>query len=89
MEKLAKHAAPPRIQTWLDEKFKVDDIHRQAMMEILRVICRNCLLSRKGVVRHSLKECREAGHQCVIPCTKCTKAGRTDSILHWAADCPH
>eukprot|EP00959_Pyramimonas_sp_CCMP1952_P117525 2456899-Pyramimonas_sp.AAC.1 len=73
----------------MGEKFKLDDVRRQAMMEVTRVICRNCLLSKKGAVRHSLKECRDAGNPCFIPCTKCTKAGRKDGILHWVSDCPH
>jgi len=89
LERLATHAAAARIQAWLDEKFKVDEAHRQAMMEVLRIVCRNCLLSRKGAVSRSLKECREAGNRRLIPCTKCTKAGRKENILHWVSDCPH
>jgi len=75
------------IQTWLDSKFGLSPDHRRSMGQLVRDVCRNCLHGGRGVVEHGLRKCKELGHACCIPCTKCMARGRHE--VHWADDCPH
>ncbi|CAK0796959.1 unnamed protein product [Prorocentrum cordatum] len=50
-------------------------------------VCKNCLFSGKGIVKRTLKHCKEQGNDCMLPCSKCTKAGRTSHLLHWMSEC--
>ena len=76
-----------QIQVFLDEHFQRDE-HRKAMADIMRAICRNCLLAGRGFARHPMSRCRELGNQCVLKCSKCLQSGRTN-MVHWQEDCPY
>ena len=86
---VARTSACSFVQEWIDSKFKVNDLHRQVMGQLVKEVCRNCIANNKGLQEHSLKRCRELGNKCALPCKKCTKAGRYQDIYHWTADCPH
>ena len=79
--------SPDQIQAFVDEHFQRDD-SRKFMAEILRGLCRNCLLAGRGFVRHPLGRCRELGNKCVLKCPKCTEAGRPGHV-HWQEECPY
>ena len=79
----------PQLQQWIDDKFAGDDATKKAIGKLLHEICRNCLYAGKGVQEHTMKECKKMGNKCVIACTRCTGAGRTGNVWHWAADCPY
>ena len=86
---VGKKTPPKKIQAWIDKQYQSDD-HRNAMILVLRDhACRNCLMAGKGVIKHTLKQCREQKNPCFLPCTKCTAAGRTTNLFHWVAECPH
>ena len=89
LTQLARSKKAPQIQAWIDRQFAADDAHRAAMTSVLKEYCKNCVLSNRGMQKHSLKKCRELNNACVLLCPKCTSAGRTRDITHWAADCPH
>ena len=80
--------SPGQIQAFLDEHFQRDE-SRRAMTEVMRNVCRNCLLSNRGFAKHPLGRCRELGYKCVLKCQKCVQAGRAGDITHWIEDCPH
>ena len=64
--------------------------HKSALATTLQFhACKNCLMAGKGVVKHTLKQCRELKNPCLLPCPKCTSAGRTQNLLHWVADCKY
>ena len=90
LESVAKAGNTKKVQAWVDKQYLLSDVHKSVMTAIFREhVCKNCLFGGKGVVKHSLKQCREMGNVCVLPCTKCTAAGRKTSLLHWIADCKH
>ncbi|CAK0909944.1 unnamed protein product [Prorocentrum cordatum] len=79
---------PKKLQAWIDRQCQVDDAHRSAMMTIFsNHVCKNCLMAGKGIVKRTLRKCRELQNPCFLPCTKCTGAGRTTNVVHWMADC--
>ena len=59
---------------------------KQVMLELLKNVCKNCLLAGRGMHEHTLKSCRDAGNPCALPCPKCKKAGREE--FHWLQSCP-
>ena len=84
---VAPGKSPQFIQQWMDERFQQQGL-RQAAMHVSRDACKNCLYAGRGLVEHSFKQCREAGHPCVLPCPRCVSAGRFQNIYHWVQDCP-
>ena len=52
-------------------------------------VCRNCLYSNRGAVKHNFTTCKSLGNRCVLTCPKCKGAGRIKDDKHWAADCPY
>ena len=78
---------PQYIQQWLDGKFQRPEL-RDALKQLAREYCRNCLFSGKGVISHSFSQCKSLGNKCVLPCPKCVQAGRVENIYHWLTDCP-
>ena len=81
---------PKKIQAWIDKQAAASPAHKTAMTALLQQhACKNCLMAGKGVVKHTLKQCRELKNLCVLPCPKCTDAGRTQNITHWVADCKY
>ena len=89
MRNFVKGKDQAEIQKWLDTQFNDRD-SRPVITEVMRIVCRNCVLAGKGVVEHSLRQCMEARNDCVLPCTRCAAAGgdRADK-KHWVANCPH
>ena len=72
-------------QQWLDDK-KTEGA-KSAVYQLERSICKNCLYSGRGVVKHSFADCRTAGNRCVLPCPKCLAAHRLNDLYHWIHDC--
>ena len=87
---LVQKATPPKkLQSWMDKQYLIEG-QRNAMITLFAThVCKNCLMAGKGIKKHTLKQCRELKNLCVLPCTKCTNAGRTENVLHWVADCKY
>lgn len=88
LEKFAPRSSPQMIQEWIDSRFKQDEM-KQAMGQLVRDVCRNCLISGRGVQEHTFRVCRDLGNKCVLPCSRCVQAGRIHEIYHWVQDCEH
>ena len=77
------------IQGWLDQQFAKPEA-RPAMTELMKNICRNCLIGGQGIVEHSLRQCQEAGNECLLVCSRCMAAGGARAgQKHWIAKCPY
>ena len=77
------------IQAFLDKQFSKDD-QRSLWSQVMREVCRNCLLAGKGVTEHSLRKCMEMGNECVLACSRCAAAGGSRAgQKHWTVNCPH
>jgi len=87
---LVRSRTPPKkLQSWIDKQYQIEE-HRSAMITLLSThACKNCLMAGKGIVKHSLKQCRELKNPCFLPCTKCTAAGKTEDVMHWIAECKY
>jgi hypothetical protein len=74
------------IQKWIDTRFDSQGPNRAAMGNLMSQLCRNCLLSGRGVTMHSRHACEEAGNDPLNPCPECLKTGVT--AHHWRSKCP-
>ena len=49
-EAFVKANSAPAVQKWIDDKFRTDDVHKAAMAELPRTVCRNCMASGTPVL---------------------------------------
>ena len=79
--------SPEKLQGWINEQFGKGQLHRLAMSQIVRKLCRNCVAGGRGFNEHPLSECRKMGYPCSIPCRLCTTS-ESAPVVHWRDDCP-
>ncbi len=82
----AKTHDAKEIQKWIDGKFQSSDT-KSAMGTVMNRICRNCALGGRGIVRHTLSQCRSLGNPPNEPCPFCLKKGWKS--YHWRSDCKY